>query len=32
MNRKEWLEVGKQSLYFILALAAMALLLTGWTC
>jgi len=29
MNRKEWLEVGKQSLYFILALAAMALLLEG---
>ncbi|TFG74490.1 MAG: hypothetical protein E4H23_11930, partial [Chrysiogenales bacterium] len=29
MNRKEWLEVGKQSLYFILALAAMALLLGG---
>ena len=26
MNRKEWREVGQQSLYFILALAAMALL------
>jgi hypothetical protein len=29
MNRKEWREVGRQSLYFILALAAMALLLMG---
>lgn len=29
MNRKEWREVGRQSLYFILALAAMALLLGG---
>jgi len=29
MNRKEWREVGRQSLYFILALAAMALLMMG---
>ena len=29
MNRKEWREVGQQSLYFLLALAAMALLLEG---
>jgi hypothetical protein len=29
MNRKEWREVGRQSLFFILALAAMALLLGG---
>lgn len=26
MNRKEWLEVGKQSLYFVLAVASMVLL------
>jgi len=26
MNRKEWLEVGKQSLYFVLAMAGMVLL------
>jgi hypothetical protein len=29
MNRKEWREVGQQSLYFLLALAVMALLLGG---
>ena len=29
MSRKEWREVGKQSLYFVLALAGMALLLRG---
>jgi hypothetical protein len=29
MNRKEWREVGGQCLYFVLALAAMALLLEG---
>ena len=29
MNRKEWREVGGQCLYFVLALAAMALLLKG---
>lgn len=29
MNRKEWLEVGKQSLYFVLLVAGIALLIGG---
>ena len=37
MNRKEWLEVGKQSLYFVLLIAGIALLIgvidlvQGWS-